>query len=440
VVEIKTSVPLFPGARPGNLFLEVQHADLMERTGLHHGRPSADLRGTIPGQSAALEAQIEAHRRFMGIDQKREVAIEEAGSAWYDTVYLPVVQALREGSALEAFPGQTETDVYLRIFRHRAALSDALGWEIRTQVAIADLVRQSSARSPIRVARVGKKLRESIRHDPLAAGQLPGTWRRENGGKPREDCLFADILVPISGEEGDWTAVAQAAELACREGARLMGVHVVPARDEIDGIRAQALQTEFARHCAVAGALGTLTIATGRSVGKVLERFRWADLVVMGLPYPSHGGWLARRMSLPRQLLRCWPTPVLVVPGALSPLSRPLLAFDGGRKAREALFFAANLAVQKQIPLTVASVEEDGVDVGAALSEARIYLERYGIGATFVEERGPAGKAILKTADAQESDLILMGGYGQFPLLDVLFGSVVDEVLRASRQPVLVCW
>jgi nucleotide-binding universal stress UspA family protein len=45
----------------------------------------------------------------------------------------------------------------------------------------------------------------------------------------------------------------------------------------------------------------------------------------------------------------------------------------------------------------------------------------------------------LSTAEAHDSDLILMGGYGYSPVVEVVLGSAVDEVLRASRQPVLIC-
>ena len=36
-------------------------------------------------------------------------------------------------------------------------------------------------------------------------------------------------------------------------------------------------------------------------------------------------------------------------------------------------------------------------------------------------------------------DLILMGGYGYGPVAEVVLGSAVDGVLRASSQPVLIC-
>jgi nucleotide-binding universal stress UspA family protein len=122
-----------------------------------------------------------------------------------------------------------------------------------------------------------------------------------------------------------------------------------------------------------------------------------------------------------------------------SPLSRPLLAYDGGPRSREALLVATYLAIRGQSRLVVVSVVEDGVDAPAALAEARAYLEHHGVEASFVEERGPVADAILRTAQTRESDLILMGGYGHLPVRELLFSSTVDQVLRGSQQPVLIC-
>ncbi len=46
---------------------------------------------------------------------------------------------------------------------------------------------------------------------------------------------------------------------------------------------------------------------------------------------------------------------------------------------------------------------------------------------------------ILKTAAEQESNLIIMGGYGHSPVLEVALGSALDQVLRASQKPTLIC-
>jgi nucleotide-binding universal stress UspA family protein len=45
----------------------------------------------------------------------------------------------------------------------------------------------------------------------------------------------------------------------------------------------------------------------------------------------------------------------------------------------------------------------------------------------------------MVTAEERGCDLIIMGGYGFNPVLEVVLGSAVDEVLRTSRRPMLIC-
>ncbi|MGD9001481.1 MAG: universal stress protein, partial [Anaerolineae bacterium] len=67
------------------------------------------------------------------------------------------------------------------------------------------------------------------------------------------------------------------------------------------------------------------------------------------------------------------------------------------------------------------------------------YLEAHGVQAEWVEESGPVAEAILRTAESRGCDLILMGGYGHGPAVEVVLGSAVDQVLRESRWPILIC-
>lgn len=131
---------------------------------------------------------------------------------------------------------------------------------------------------------------------------------------------------------------------------------------------------------------------------------------------------------------------MLAVPGAPSSLERPLVAYDGTPMAREALFVPASLALRAQAPLAVVGIEEDGVDAANTLSGARTWLARHGMRATYVHEDGPVAEAMLRTAEAHhERDLILMGGYAHRPLLEVMLGSAVEQVLQASELPVHIC-
>jgi hypothetical protein len=49
----------------------------------------------------------------MGLDWKRDISEGEAVAHWYDTVYMPVVNVIRDTNILKEFPGKTEADLYL---------------------------------------------------------------------------------------------------------------------------------------------------------------------------------------------------------------------------------------------------------------------------------------------------------------------------------------
>ena len=439
VTEVETRVPLTPDIQPDDLILKAEYTDFLELTNLDEIRPQADLTVTMAGQYPKLAEHIEVHRYFMGLEQQREIPFEEAVGHWYDQVYLPIVQGFREHNILQHFPERTEADLYLWLSDHRAALEAALGWEIDPEVATMDLVEKFGPRAQRRILHVSRELPEPLTPDELEAGPAPGMSRRERLTLHRDDCLFADILVPVHDDGSSWSAVAQAVEIACRENARLLGLHVVRSAAEKESDRVRAVQAEFARQCERLGVRGTLAVDVGRVARRICERSHWVDLVVVGLAHPPVAQPIARLSSGFRTLIRRCSTPVLAVPGVFSPLSRPLLAFDGSPKAKEALYIATYLAARGQVPVVVVTVVEGKRVALDALDEAGTYLENHGVQATVVQKIGPVAPAILETASEYDNDLILMGGYGYRLVREVVLGSAVDAVLRASQQPVLIC-
>jgi nucleotide-binding universal stress UspA family protein len=219
----------------------------------------------------------------------------------------------------------------------------------------------------------------------------------------------------------------------------LLGLHVVRTEAETQSDRVYELRTEFSRRCEALGVSGRLAVEVGRVARKTCERAHWADLVVMGLAHPPAPQPVAKLGSGFRTLVRRCATPVLALPGTFSPLSHPLLAYDGSPKASEALYVATYLAARGRVPLVVVNVIEGGNVTPDALAEAGEYLKSRGVQATLVQEEGPVPDVVLRAAKEYESDLILMGGYGHSPMFEVVLGSAVDEVLRSSRQPVLIC-
>jgi nucleotide-binding universal stress UspA family protein len=120
-------------------------------------------------------------------------------------------------------------------------------------------------------------------------------------------------------------------------------------------------------------------------------------------------------------------------------MERVLLAYDGSPKAREALFLATYLAGEWKLSLAVITVFEGDSTTPETLADAWQYLEGHGVEATYIKGTGPVVQEIVISADEQDCDLILMGGYGQQPPFGSELGSTVDQVLRAARKSVLIC-
>lgn len=436
VTRVKTRVPLTPGVRVPDLWLKAEYADFFERTNLDELRPGANLEMTEAGQYGKLEEHIAVHRYFMGLDQKRDVSWEEAVAHWYDEVYLPVVELIRRQGILNDFPTRTETDLYLWLLDHRAALEEALGWEVPAESAAQHLASEHGARSRRLVARTGQKIRAAVLPTELEGGPPPGRWREERVAPRALDRLFPDILVPVSGQEVGWYALTQAAEVARREGGRLQGLHVLANEVELQSQAAQEVADEFYRRCEAAGVPCKFSMEVGKVAPSITGRAHWADLVVVHVAHPP-GPWaLARLSSGLRTLLLSSPRPVLAVPGDFSPLNRALLAYDGSPKAEEALYVAAYLAGRWGTSLVVLTVAEGRPTLQA---QAREYLEGHGVEAEYVLATGPVVPTILEVSGEKQSNLILMGGYGHGPVVEVVVGSAVDHLLRESRSPVLIC-
>lgn len=442
VTEVNTRVPLSPDIQPDDLILKAEYAEFLEHTGIDEHRPEADLSVTAPGKYQALEEHIQVHRYFMGREQQREIPYEEAVTHWYDEVYLPVVRLIRERGILRDFPERTETDLYLWIAEHRAALEKELGWEISSDKAAADLTAQFSSTPGHVAARVGGRLLDALTPDELESGPPPGQWRQERltaNQANHVDCLFSDILVAISGEESGWCALDQALVLAQCEKTQLHGLHVVASEAERESDDVAAIRAEFDRRCEAAGVSGRIVIKVGTVHRQVCEQARWADLVILSLKHPPDTKALANLGSGLTTIIRRCPRPVLTTAGAPSPLNRPLLAYDGSPKAEEALFVTTYLAQRREVSPVVVSVKENGRTTARTLEQAREYLEAHGVEATFVHQAGAVADAIMDTANAHDCDLIVMGGYGRGPVLEVVLGSALDQVLRQSHRPTLIC-
>lgn len=436
VTEVKTRVPLTADDDPNEIICKTRYAEFLERTNLDKLRPEADLLMTFCAQYSILLDHIDVHRYYMGLDFQRDVAYEEAVAHWYDAVYMPVVAMIREQGIIRNFPERTEADMYWLLAEHRAELEQALGWDVDAGTAVTDLKRKNTPGTTI------SRMLEAVVPDELETGPAAGQWRQDRLYQRASDHLFDETLVAISGLPDDWRVLEQAILLVQRENGRLRGVFVADPKKEDDAL-IETIRAEFSARTQQATVQANFSVEWGSVARKIVARAAYSDLVMLALNRPPGLSILERLASGLQTILKRTPRPVMVVPTAVSPLQHALLAYDGSPKAEEALFVATYLASRWQIRLTVVTVSSNGngkLETAVRIqSRAKTYLGLAGVTANYLLPVGPTAQTLLETAENEETDFMILGGFGLSTVKSFVLGSTLNRILREYKQPMLIC-
>jgi nucleotide-binding universal stress UspA family protein len=388
-----------------------------------------------------LEGQIELLRRQVQQKNKQETSFNQAAQIWYREVYKPVAKIIREQGVLRDFPNRTETDFYIWILRHQKRLQQDLGWKLEPTVVATDITDQHGS-SPSRViTRLTDKVLTNLVPGFLKTGPRPGMFRTRQERVHAHDPahLFTHMLLPLNGENESWQALELGLRLAWREEAHLLGLHIVSKKDERDSTAVKLIQQRFEKQCQDVGLPGEMAIDSGPIVPTICKHARLSDLVIIHLAHPPESHPIMRAESGIRKLIQRSPRPILTIPQAPDKLNRLLVAYNGNPRSKEALYAAAYFAGRWEVPLYVLTVAEPGKIEPKIINHARYYLRSRQIPAIFIQKKGLIAKNILETQAEQECNLIFMGGYSKPPVIDVVLGSPLDQVLRESHVPVLIC-
>jgi nucleotide-binding universal stress UspA family protein len=294
---------------------------------------------------------------------------------------------------------------------------------------------------------------------------------------------FKRILCPVDLSELSLRPLAYAAALARWYESDLTALHVVPTFDSFQ-VRAAALGEpvhvvqpmsreevlkEVRRVVNAAGATTGRTHVVAEAGGEVATIVDHAtslpaDLIVMG----THGRSGFDRFvlgSVTEKVMRKAPCPVLTVPphaseslGADVTFRRILCPMDFSPAALQGLGFALDLARQANGTVTLLHVvewlgEEDPrafvhLDVPryrqqlveSAHERMQALLDQESRTWCEISEVVAIGRPyreVLRRADEEQSDLIVMGTQGRGGAGLLLFGSTTEQVVRAARCPVL---
>lgn len=436
VTEIRSKVSLSPEDTPTDIILKEEYADFLDETKIDKIIPETGFILSFPGLYSTLKEHIVVHRHYMGVEQSREIPWEEAVKDWYVKVYQPVIKAIHNQELLKEFPTLTETDLYIWILDHQTYMESELGWTIRPEKAASDFVgvRKFGLRRIFH--RIGLRLAETLFPRQMEDYSEPGEWHAHKNLD--EKALFEDILVAMSGKARSWITLEQAVTLAKLEGSDVRGL-VVLAEDDRTEYNQDSLIQAFRERLEYSGLTGNLVYSTGAISETIIQRARVNDLVVLQVTHPPAARIFARLESGIRTIVRRCSRPVLMVHDQVSPINHMLVAYDGSPKSQEALFISKYLARKYHRTLTLLVTEEEPGRGEVLLEQAMTLLGDMAGQGVIRKNTGPVSDVILREARKRQADLIVMGGYGYPPLLEMLLGSTVDAVLRRSKIPVLIC-
>ena len=414
VIELKTDIPLTPNIQPEDLIIKAEYAEFLETTGVMGSRPNVDLTMTACCQYEKLMDQIQVYQYLLHENGKTDATLQDAAANWYDTMYSPIAEAIRDRGLLRWFPENTITDLYLWISENRSALEKELGWEIQSDIAATDLILKKDSQSET------------------------GSWRKARLITRYTDHLFSDILVPLNGEPDSWDALEQAIILAQHENSKIHGLHIVDSVEKMNDEISSAMQAQFNQRCVEANVNGKLVTEVGDITRKISERAIMTDMVVLKITHPPLGGLSALKSPF-RAILAQSSRPLLFVPEKASKFQRALLAYDGSALSNEALFMAVYFAETWPLGLTVAIAIKGSKQKEDAQDYVKKYLDIHEIQAKYIVSEFGSMDFLKNTADELKADLILMGGDRGSALRKVISGDLVDHTLRVSKIPTFIC-
>lgn len=276
---------------------------------------------------------------------------------------------------------------------------------------------------------------------------------------------YRTILVHLGDPRHVKATLGLAVELAKRNDAHLIGLHVSPIAQLYGGFEAQipadiiAMQDE--RHQEIAAeiekAFNEMTSKEGVSAEwratkpkskplseEVVDHARRADIVIATQEDPTDES--LAELGIAEQLMLGSGRPVLIVPytGSYSTIGENIMvAWNASREAARATFDALPLLKQaKRVEVLWANPSAKRADdVAISGSEIARSLARHDVrveAAHTINKQISIGDELLSRLADHSIDMLVMGGYGHSRFREYVLGGATRHILRHMTVPVLM--
>lgn len=130
--------------------------------------------------------------------------------------------------------------------------------------------------------------------------------------------------------------------------------------------------------------------------------------------------------------------PVFVAALAFRPITRVLIAYDGGTSATRAVEHIARAPLFAGLDIKVLTVGRETNEVRQHLERAQAILRAGGHNVSVEIVSGEPDTVISDVAERDGSDLLIMGAYGHSRIRALIIGSTTAEMMRSCRIPVVL--
>ncbi len=277
------------------------------------------------------------------------------------------------------------------------------------------------------------------------------------------------LIALVDGSKYSVSVCHYAAWIAKRTGASVKLYHVLGRRDgndthdlsgaitlgarthlleELSTLDAQRAKVNQARGRAILEDAKAIVEADGVSVetrlrqGDLVETISdkesKADLIIVGKRGEAADFATLHLGSNLERIVRASHKPVFIANREFKPLSKVLLAFDGGASSLKAVDYLSRSAICVNLPVTLVYAGQDTPAIRKSLEDATALLAGGNIQSNSLVREGRPEAVLGKLVEDEHYDLVVMGAYGHSRIRSLIIGSTTSEMIRTCKVPVLI--
>ncbi len=176
----------------------------------------------------------------------------------------------------------------------------------------------------------------------------------------------------------------------------------------------------------------------GDLVETVTAQEEQGDMIVVGKRGEAASHAMAHLGSNLERIVRASHKPVFIANRAFKPVTKVLVAFDGGASSSKAIEYIAGSPLLKGLKVSLVYAGKESPEIRGSLEAAVTALKAANFEVDILVRDGEPETVLAELSDADGHDLLVMGAYGHSRVRSLIIGSTTTAMIRSCRVPVLI--